>query len=153
MSKVITFRCNETFYKELEVRANLDSCTISDLIKKAVIEYLKKDLNIQNELLGTITQNNSSLKKIMNENKMYHSIFIFYLKYFFATTQSVFDSWRIPEDKGKPIADSSNASKKIYKDQLEKGQYAVDRFIEQFQKENPQVRNLIDILIANCIEE
>ena len=152
MSKTITFRCNDPLYKELENRANIDSCTITDLIKKAVVEYLRKDLNIQNELLGTLTQNNVSLKKIMNENKMYHSVFMFFLKYFFASTQDIFDSWRVPEEKNLPIADAPK-SWKLYKEKLDKGKTGVENFVEAFQVENPQIRNLIDVLIANCIEE
>lgn len=151
--KTITFKCDDNFYKEVYARAELDRSTVTELIKKSITEYLYKDVNIQNELLGALEQTQSNIKTVKDEFSLFYSLFVYYLKYYFALSRKELDTWRTQEDIGKDTKLLSENSKYIFKQNLEKGEETKEKFLNAFKKQSPRMRNLIDVLMAGCLEE
>ena len=46
----------------IRAKAQLENTTVTDLIRRAICEYLNRDINVSNEILGTLEQINKNVK-------------------------------------------------------------------------------------------
>lgn len=148
----VNFRCEDKLYEELSARSQLENKTITDLMKEAIVEYLYKDTNIQNELLGCIEQINSNVNKANKQFNLFYSMYIYFLNYFFSCNIKEMNQWCTETDRGKDRRSWSKDSKDIYMRQIDEGKATTESFIKSFIN-NPMARKAMDIHFANVLEE
>lgn len=146
MSTLIGFKADDELNNTIKAKAKLENITVTDLLRRAVTEYLYKDINVQNELLGTLEQINKNIKKTNDQYSVFHSLFLHYLKYFFAVNKSEMDKWKSPNNNQQ---ETIQIQTKI----METGGDYRDKFVSSFKKENTHIQNLIEILLADYMTE
>ena len=130
----------------IRAKAQLENTTVTDLIRRAICEYLNRDINVSNEILGTLEQINKNVKNCNDEYVLFHSLFLHFLKYFFAIHKSELDKWVSPDgNKANTIALRNNI--------MNTGAGYRDLFVSNFENENKHLRKLFDSMLLNFMTE
>ncbi len=142
----IGFKVDKDLHDAIRAKSEFENTTVTDLIKRAVVEYLNKDINVSNEILGTLEQINKNIKKCNDQYSVFHSLFLHYLKYYFAINKVEIDKWVSPDgNQSNTIALRNNIMKS--------GESYRDLFVQNFSKENKHLRKLIEILLLDYMTE
>lgn len=142
----IGIKVDGDLHEAIKAKAAMEKMSVSDLLRRSVVEYLNRDINVSNEILGTMEQINKNVKKCNDQYVLFHSLFLHYLKYFFAVNKSEIDRWVSPDHKKEnTIAMRNNI--------MNKGAEFRDLFVENFCSENKHLRKLIDTLLLDFMTE
>lgn len=143
---LITIRLDDDLINAVKAKANLEHGTVTDLVKRAIVSYMNADINIQNEILGSIEQINKNVKKSNDNYALFHALFLQYLKYFFAFNKSELDKWVAPGGNSKDTIALREKNMAI-------GEKYRDTFIRNFPKDSRNLNRLIEQMFSDCLLE
>ncbi len=142
----IGIKVDKDMHDAIKAKAQLEKMSVSDLFRRAVVEYLNKDINVSNEILGTMEQINKNIKKCNDQYVLFHSLFLHFLKYYFAIEKSEMDKWKSPDNNMENTLIIRNNI-------MKKGSEYRDMFVSNFAKENIHLRKLIDTMLLDFMTE
>lgn len=135
-------RCSVRFknelYEEIKARAAVKNITESEFIRKCVESQLASDLEMQDELVATIGSFKSELLNVKREVKIFSSMFVYWLKYYFTLSGSEFDE--LPDGDVKKLA-------------FAKGEIRKNKFVEMYKKENKSYKSIYEQIVADFLTE
>ncbi len=143
---LLTIRLDEDFINAIKAKANLEHGTVTDLVRKALVNYMNADINVQNEILCSLEQVNKSVRKSNENYALFHALFLQYLKYFFAFNKSEMDKWVAPSGNPK---DTIALRQKM----VSTGEKIRDDFIHSFPKDSKGLNRLIEKMFSDCLLE
>lgn len=132
-----TFRLPRGIDQDLSKRAAFENLSKSELCLNYIRNELYKDVNIENAQLGALQELLTLSHKLEKKLDVFSNIFIYYLKYFFATHAKELD---------KDIVGNIN-------ELMEKGEINKDIFIKNFKTKNNHMTSLIESLLADFIAQ
>ncbi len=142
----IGIKVDKDLHEAIKAKAQLENMSVSDLFRRAIVEYLNRDINVSNEILGTLEQINKNVKNCNDKQMLYHSLFLHFLKYFFAINKSEIDKWVSPDhDKANTLVLRNNI--------MNTGADYRDKFVQNFTSENKHLRSLIDKMLMDFMTE
>lgn len=131
----VSFKINRELNKVLEQKAKLEQMTKTNLCEIALEKELYKDVNIQNELLGSNQEIIKTINRLEKKFDVYTSMFIYFLKFFFTAHKEEFNR--------EKIGDINTA--------FNIGEEKKNNFISLFKQENKHMTNIIEALLADYI--
>ena len=143
---ILTLRLDDDLINAIKAKANLEHGTVTDLVKRAIVSYMNADLNIQNEILGSLEQVSKNIKKTNQNYAVFHALFLQYLKYFFAFNKSELDKWVAPSGNPKDTVAIREKNMAI-------GEKYRDTFIHNCPKDSRNLNNLIEQMFSDCLME
>lgn len=147
--KALTIRINEELVTQIKLKSELDNITQAELITRAITEYLYKDINIQNELLGMLTQTNKNVKKCHDEYNLFYAFMIECIKYLAVIYNATMQSIHEPGD----VDGNSNESKLLKHKAVMEAEKRLNTFMEHFRKDSRHLVGLVQTLFADVITE
>lgn len=132
-----TFRMPREIDKDLTHRAMCDKVTKSELCLSYIRKELYKDVDIENAQLGALQELLTMNHRIEKKLDTFSNLFIYYLKYFFATHAKEIDK--------KVVGNIDEL--------MEKGETNKDIFIKNFKAKNVHMTSLIESLLADYISQ
>lgn len=145
-SSFIGIKVDSDLHEAIKAKAQLEQMSVSDLLRRAIVEYMNRDLNVSNEILGTLEQINKNVKDCNDHYVLFHSLFLHFLKYYFAISKSELDKWVSPDHKKENTLIMRNNI-------MSKGAEYRDSFIENFKSENKHLRSKVDRLLLDFMTE
>ena len=142
----IGIKVDKDLHEAIKAKAQLERMNVSDLLRRAIVEYLNKDINVSNEILGTMEQINKNVKKCNDQYVLFHSLFLHFLKYYFAINKSEMDKWKSPDGNRENTLAVRNTIMKT-------GAEYRDMFVSNFGNENKHLRKLIDTMLLDFMTE
>ena len=149
----LSLRLDEKFLQDIKNKAMLENITVTDLILRSVSEYVYKDVNIQNELLGTLEQINANLKVCMNNDEFFESFFIHYLKYFFVIYNETISKVRAVDDNSTDIFKETEGTKQLRLLARKKGAVQRDECLSNFKGNTVHLKKICESLLADTLLE
>jgi hypothetical protein len=119
---------------QINSRAALEGCTPSELIKGAITEYLTKDINIQAQELGVLEALRGQLNFLDKKTELLSSLWLFWLKYYFALTKGFGD---IPQE--------------VIDEQFKKGEYRKNMMIKDYKEKMKKQPSFLETLLADYL--
>ena len=58
----IGIKVDSDLHEAIKAKAQLEQMNVSDLLRRAIVEYMNRDINVSNEILGTLEQINKNVK-------------------------------------------------------------------------------------------
>lgn len=142
----IGIKVDGDLHEAIKAKAQLEQMSVSDLLRRAIVEYMNRDINVSNEILGTLEQLNKNVKKCNDQYVLFHSLFLHFLKYFFAINKSEMDKWKSPDGNRENTLAVRNTIMKT-------GAEYRDSFVKNFRNENIHLRKLIDSMLLDFMTE
>ena len=72
----IGIKVDRELHEAIKAKAQLEQMNVSDLLRRAIVEYLNRDINVSNEILGTLEQINKNVKSCNDRYVLFHSLFL-----------------------------------------------------------------------------
>lgn len=142
----IGIKVDSDLHEAIKAKAQLEQMNVSDLLRRAIVEYMNRDINVSNEILGTLEQINKNVKSCNDRYVLFHSLFLHFLKYYFAISKSELDKWVSPDHKKENTLIMRNNI-------MSKGAEYRDSFVDNFRNENKHLRSLIDKMLLELTTE
>jgi division protein CdvB (Snf7/Vps24/ESCRT-III family) len=68
----IGIKVDGDLHEAIKAKAQLEQMSVSDLLRRAIVEYMNRDINVSNEILGTLEQLNKNVKKCNDQYVLFH---------------------------------------------------------------------------------
>lgn len=137
MEERFNIRISKDLKAQIDAKAMSLKITPSELARIAITNFIYKDVNISNELLGTLSGLQNDLEGIRRRIELHSNVFIYYLRFFFAFEGNELD--KVP--------------KEIRKQFFAKGEKRRDDFIRLFRQQNVNHVNIFELLLGEYLAE
>lgn len=152
-TKVISVRLEENILNDIQNKALLENSTSPKIIHKAIQEYIYKDINIQNELLGTLEQINANLKTCINNDELFEAFFIHYLKYFFVIYNETISKVKAVDDNSIDLFKETEGTKQLRALERKKAALQRNECLSNFKENSIHLKKICESLLANTLIE
>ena len=130
-------RINKDLADQIEAKAISLGVTPSELARTALSEYIHKDVNISNEVLGTLSILENEIEGVRRRVELQSNVFIYFLRFFFAFS-------------GKDI---EQVPKEMRKQFFEKGEKRRDDFIKLFRQQTANKVNIFELMLGEYLTD
>jgi hypothetical protein len=131
----IGMRINEAILKQIQACAAVENCSATDLITRAITEYINKDTLIQPQIFGAIEALRGDIKFIDKKVELFSNLWVYWLQFYFAFTPSYSGN---PEE-AKAFIESSKRRRTA--------------MLDSFRKDMKTQPKLIEMLLADYLAE
>lgn len=130
-------RLNKELKKKIEAKAASEGMSLSEAVRSSLNDYLHKDVNINNEILGHLTSLETEIEQLTRRQELHSNVFIYFLRFFFAFS-------------GKEI---EQVPKEMRKQFFDKGEKRRDDFIKLFKSQVSNHTNIFEMMLGDLITE
>ena len=130
-------RLSKDLLTQIEAKALSLGVTPSELARTALNEYIHKDVNINNEVLGTLSILENEIEGIRRRVELQSNVFIYFLRFFFAFSGSEIE--KVPREARKQF--------------FEKGEKRRDDFIKLFKQQTANKVNIFELMLGEYLTE
>lgn len=128
-------RINDDLRRKIEAKALNSGITLSEAVRVALNDFLHKDININTEILGTLSSIEKEIEYLQRQLELHSNLFVYFLRFFFAFSGKEIES--IPKDARKQFFD--------------KGEKRRDDFIRLFKQQNISHVNIFEMMMNDLV--
>ena len=127
MTRRVDVRFSEAHFILIEHKARENKCTVSDIVREAVVAYLYKDVVDKDLMLANLNHSKTILQDVERKLEMFAEFFAFWLEYFFQSTP---DYPKNKEQVMQILLKGTRGAKAMKKDFMKKMQDRQPAFLE-----------------------
>lgn len=122
----------------IRLRAGNLGITCNEFIRQACKDYMEKDLKVENALISSLERIESSLNHTTKKVDIFNSVFLYWLKFYFAFSSADFDN--LP-------------SREAQNQKLDKGENKRNIFLKWYKRDNQHMLNIYESLLGDFLLE
>lgn len=135
LGETFNMRITDDLRKKIEAKARSEGISLSEAVRTALTDYLHRDVNIYNGILGTLSSLEKDMERLQRQLELHSNLFVYYLRFFFAFEGKEIEG--IPKDSRKQFFD--------------KGERRRDDFIKLFKQQNANHVNIFEMMMSDLM--